>query len=392
METRWVGIGYRPFGSGVGEEKVAAAAVTDALRGPDPAALIVFACGTARPDAVLAGVADAAPGTPVVGVSSEALVTSERSADGGVLVTALGGPGFTVRTGAGSAAHGAQRAAGAAAAGCADWPDAGDDPAARLLVLLTDGLLPGQEEILAGAYGVVGASMPIIGGSASPDPVAGRPYQLHGRDVLTEGAVGIAIASDGPLGVGVAHGWRKVGEPMIVTRSANGDVLTLDDRPALTAYLDRLGAPAAAYRDEAAFEQFAMTRPIGIRRRNGAEVRSVNNPAGVRGRWLRSSGEIPEGGLVWMMEGDEASVLASASDACRDAVDAVGGTPLGLLTFNCSSRRHMLQWEGSQLELARMVKEAAGAPVAGTYTWGEIARTRGINGYHNQTLAVLAVG
>jgi len=26
------------------------------------------------------------------------------------------------------------------------------------------------------------------------------------------------------------------------------------------------------------------------------------------------------------------------------------------------------------------------------YTWGEIARTKGINGFHNQTLVVLAVG
>jgi hypothetical protein len=34
---------------------------------------------------------------------------------------------------------------------------------------------------------------------------------------------------------------------------------------------------------------------------------------------------------------------------------------------------------------------AGGAPVAGFYTYGEIARTRGISGFHNQTLVVLAV-
>ena len=36
--------------------------------------------------------------------------------------------------------------------------------------------------------------------------------------------------------------------------------------------------------------------------------------------------------------------------------------------------------------------QAGGTPLAGFYTWGEIARTRGINGFHNQTLVVLAVG
>lgn len=33
-----------------------------------------------------------------------------------------------------------------------------------------------------------------------------------------------------------------------------------------------------------------------------------------------------------------------------------------------------------------------GAPVAGFYTYGEIARTSGTSGFHNQTLVVLAVG
>jgi hypothetical protein len=43
-------------------------------------------------------------------------------------------------------------------------------------------------------------------------------------------------------------------------------------------------------------------------------------------------------------------------------------------------------------EVARMVDQADGTPLAGLYTWGEIARLRGINGFHNQTLVVLAVG
>ena len=36
-------------------------------------------------------------------------------------------------------------------------------------------------------------------------------------------------------------------------------------------------------------------------------------------------------------------------------------------------------------------RACGGAPVAGFYTYGEIARTRGISGFHNQTLVVLAV-
>jgi hypothetical protein len=39
-----------------------------------------------------------------------------------------------------------------------------------------------------------------------------------------------------------------------------------------------------------------------------------------------------------------------------------------------------------------MLDWSGGAPVAGFYTWGEFARVRGLNGYHNQTLVVLTVG
>jgi len=62
------------------------------------------------------------------------------------------------------------------------------------------------------------------------------------------------------------------------------------------------------------------------------------------------------------------------------------------LAFDCVSRSYMLGAEGARREVDRMLERSAGAPVAGVYTWGEILRTRGTNGYHNQTLAVLAVG
>jgi hypothetical protein len=35
---------------------------------------------------------------------------------------------------------------------------------------------------------------------------------------------------------------------------------------------------------------------------------------------------------------------------------------------------------------------APGAPLAGFYTYGEIARVRGARGFHNQTLVVLSIG
>jgi hypothetical protein len=357
----------------------------------EPRLLMVFCSALHDPAAVLAGIRSVSGDTPLIGCSATAVIGPEGpSRDRGVVVVALGGPGFSVATAAGRGAASGQRDVGAAVAGCVARVE---DRPHQVLVLLTDGLCPGQEEILAGAYSVVGASVPLVGGSASPATGERKTFHLYGDEVLTDAAVGAAIASDAPFGVGLRHGWRKVGEPMIVTKSANGEVYTLDDQPAMAAYLQRLGGPPEAYADPAAFQLFAQTRPIGIRRRSGEEVRNVSSTARLREGWLRSTGEVPEGGLIWPMEGDQESVLQAAGDACHDAIEALDGhPPLGLVAFDCESRGRLLGPEGKQHEVSRMAEQANGYPLAGLYTWGEIARTRGINGFHNQTLVVLAVG
>ena len=51
----------------------------------------------------------------------------------------------------------------------------------------------------------------------------------------------------------------------------------------------------------------------------------------------------------------------------------------------------MLGDAGIKREIDCIATHAEG-PVAGFYTYGEIARTHGQSGFHNQTLVVLAVG
>jgi hypothetical protein len=93
------------------------------------------------------------------------------------------------------------------------------------------------------------------------------------------------------------------------------------------------------------------------------------------------------------MEGDDASVLEATDGACADAVAPLNGhEPLGLIAFDCIARRGVLGDEGIGREVERVAASARGAPVAGFYTYGEIARTHGVTGFHNQTLVVLAVG
>ena len=93
-----------------------------------------------------------------------------------------------------------------------------------------------------------------------------------------------------------------------------------------------------------------------------------------------------------MMEGDDDSVLEATDVACRDALASLEGRPpIGLLAFDCIARRGVLGDDGIRSEIDRIAHHAGSAPVAGFYTYGEIARTRGVTGFHNQTLVVLAL-
>lgn len=364
------------------------AAAAQALAGADPKLVIVFSAITHDPAEVLAAAREAAPGVPVIGCSTHGEIAPGGPADGTVTVAAIGGPGFTVSTAVSRRVSGRQREAGIEVARCVDGVDAPH----KVLMVLTDGLIRDQESIVRGCYLALGAGVPLFGGAAADGWRMDAVYLMADGEVLGDAVVGATIGSEAPLSVAVRHGWRKVGEPMMVTSAANGRVYTLDDRPALDVYLDRLGAPPEAYTDAAAFTEFALPRPLGVQRRSGVEARNLSTEVDIAGRSIGGGMALDHGGLTWAMTGDQESILAATDAACQDALDGLGGLgPVGLFTFSCAALRAVLNDEGIQREGEHLAKWAGEVPYAGFYTYGEIARTHGIDGFHNQTLAVLAL-
>lgn len=368
-----------------------AAAASQAIAGRADARLLVVFCSASYDlDGLIKGIGSEAEGVPLVGCSTAGEIATAGPADASVVVTALGGPGFSVVTGASEdASKDLRSAATRAVSACLNGLDR---RAHSVVLLLTDGLGGDQMEIIRGAYEVVGAEMPLVGGCAGDDLKMDVTYQLFGDLVLRDAVVAAAISSDAPIGIGVQHGWRPVGDPMLVTASSGNQVDSLDDQPALDVYLRRLNAPAEAWEDADAFTRFALTHPLGLTRRSGAEVRFVAE-ADFENRSLVCIANLPQGGLAWIMEGDDDSVLEATNGACSDALAALDGQPpIGLLAFDCIARRGVLGSAGIKEEIDRIAMFARGAPVAGFYTYGEIARTTGRQGFHNQTLVVMALG
>jgi hypothetical protein len=384
---RWMGVGRSADADGM---SAGAAAARQALSRTGAKLLIVFCSDAFEPEAVLAGIDSVAPGTPLVGCSTAGEITAGSAGDGSVVVLAIGGPGFDVATAAGRHASAGLRFAGANAAECLGQVG---EHGHRVLLLLTDGRAGDQNEVIRGVHEVAGSGVPLAGGCAGDGVRMSGTFQLLDGEVLRDAVVAAAIRSDGPLGLGWSHGWRPVGEPVLVTRSEGNRVVEIGDEPALDRYLDHFGAPAEVRDDAEAFTKWARVHPLGLARRRTGEqpVRCVSE-ADFAERSLVCTAEVPQGGLAWFMHGDAGSVLASTRFACDQAIGRLDGAePLGLIAFNCIGRRGILGDDVIDDE-AELIAEAAGAPIAGLYTYGEIARTRGVNAVHSQTLAVLALG
>jgi len=384
--ARWMAVGSA---HGL-ETRAGARAVEDALVRDDAKLLIVFCSQSHDLPALLAEIRRPAPGVPLIGCTTAGEIATAGPSEASVVVTALGGDGFAVETAAATEASRDLRMAGSRIARC--LPVREDLPH-KVLMLLSDGLAGDQQEIVRGAYSVLGATVPLVGGCAGDDLRMICTHQLYSDQVLTDSVVAAGLASDAPFGIGVRHGWRRVGDPMLVTASAANRVFTLDDRPALDAYLKQLGVDEPAGSDQEWLARLALTHPLGLSRPSGEDqVRFISGGDFVE-RSLSCIAEIPQGALVWIMEGDATSVLEATDAACADSLAALNGkAPLGVIAFDCIARRGVLGDDGIRTEIDRLAAVTSGAPVAGFYTYGEIARTRGLRGFHNQTLVVLSVG
>jgi hypothetical protein len=336
---------------------------------------------------LLAGVTEMAGDIPTIGCSTAGEIGPGPALGRGVVAICLGGD-FTITTARASGLQTQPRQVGESVA-----TQLLPMPATRYRValMLTDALAGDQQEMIRGAYGVLGATIPIVGGGAGDNLRMVTSRQFYNGQVFQDTVVAAAIYTDGPIGLSIRHGWQGHGDAMVVTNSRGNDLLTLDDRPALEVYLDRHMAPITVTEDPVAFADFARVRPIAVARRGDVAIRHVLG-ADPETQSLICAGGVPKGAAAWLATGDAESTLAATDEACADAIRQLLEVPLlALVVFDCAGRRAVLDDAGVQTEHGFMRRWAGTAPLAGFYTYGEIARTRGVNAFHNQTVVALAL-
>jgi hypothetical protein len=378
-------------GSGVDSRLAAETAVDEAFRpleGREPDLVLVYASVRYDLPAVLKTVSAAAGSAVIAGATTSGQFEGGRLIEpgDGIAVLALAGGGYRFGVGHATGVQSdATRAGRALARAALDAAGPVRSPHEAVLVF-SDGLAGDQQELLNGIHKVTGFQIPVVGGAAADDRRLAETFVFAGDRVLSDAAVAVWIGSERPLRVAGGHGWRPTSLPLMLSGVDGQIVQELGGRPAREVFWENfrpLGGDAKLYKKAGGYHSehaFGLIQPDGSLLIRGAFIDSDGN--------LRTFSPMPPYSAVQVVS-CEPDDLMQVGEQVVDSV--VGGDDASVvLVFDCVARLDILGDRGPE-EVRRLQEAAGGARTFGYYTYGEFARTTGVAGYHNATIAALAL-
>src|SRR5437763_3294284 len=169
-----------------------------ALAGARPSVVLTFP--TPAPDlADDVALAQTLTAAPLVGMTGNAALAVDGAHEGGCSALALAAPlqaAVRVEHDVAADQRGAGRRASAGALQALD-----SQVGSRVLLLFVDTRSGDQADTIAGAYEAAGPAVPLAGGAAG----GSDPHQIAEGKTHTDSIVAVALASPGPIGLGIAH-------------------------------------------------------------------------------------------------------------------------------------------------------------------------------------------
>lgn len=256
------------------------------------------------------------------------------------------------------------------------------------VLLFSDGLGVEQQELVVGIHQVTGSAVPVVGGAAGDDRRLTETFVLHDDSVATDAAAAVWIGSDRRVPVAVEHGWHAISLPMLVTKVDGQVVHEIAGRPARDVFEEYFRNGYVLAGDPLRNSGYYSTHAFGLIEPDGSYlVRSVF--LGEDGQ-VRTMVPMPVYSAIQIVACDEDDLLQVSERVAERAIDGREGDLSVLLVFSCVARLDVLAGRGA--EEAKRLQAAAGTiPIFGIYTYGEFVRTTSVAGYHNATVAALAL-
>jgi hypothetical protein len=261
---------------------------------------------------------------------------------------------------------------------------------------------PGDEEaVLAGIEDIVGADVPIIGGSAADNTLAGDWYVLDGLSHAQAGVVVSVLFPSRPVSFAYQNGYAPTAQTGIITKAGARRVHEIDNRPAMERYADWTGgdithtpgatAPRAILSDSTMW-------PLGREIDGLGEVPFylLAHPAVAHGDGsMDLFATVAAGEKITLMHGTKQSLIERAGRVAalaRKNSDTGPARPAGALMIYCGGC--MLHVQSDLGQVVQGVTAALdGAPFLGAFTFGEQGTLiRGGNRHGNLMISCIVFG
>jgi len=272
------------------------------------------------------------------------------------------------------------------------------------------------EELVAAVRKGAGARAQLAGGLTGDELTMDRPRvwarnaESKRYELVRDQAVLTGIFTKKHVGIAARHGWRAVGPIRTVTRAEGAILYEIDNRPALTVWLEDAKKAGATLPETSDAREIALYLAnhyeIGIDSNGAASVKtngkakpdregveliarapySITTDGGVQ-----MSGSIAEGSRIRVVHASRKDLLRASANAAADAVMRTGSAIAGALVLACSGRLAALG-DDFPNEPA-LIRERLAAPIGGACVFGEIAKTeRDADAFFNTTAVVVAFG
>jgi hypothetical protein len=337
------------------------------------------------------------PDVSILGCTTQGIMTRGAVREGGFAVGAMGLGGSALRSASAVAREialdGREKGARMAEEMVSTL---GEQP--KLVVLLYDPLCGADvHELLAGLRAHV--NCPIVGGGAShPWGPMVKTYQYFDDEVLSHGAVAVALTGPFVPELGVCHGTSPTGLVMTLTRADGNRLLEIDGRPALDVWREATGCVEG----ETIEQDHVAAWAIGVER-------SARTPSGVdqslymiraafgfdqTEKTVTVQAAIPQETKIMFHHRTTSAVMEGTKVMAQDlALRLRDKKPWAVLGFECGARTSPFLGDKATVDenLALQGAVAPDAPWLGLLAWGEIAPVGGEPAFHNYTYPLVVL-
>ena len=257
----------------------------------------------------------------------------------------------------------------------------------KLCIPLPDGLTSNGSKVVSALTEVLNSPAAIVGGTTGEDFMFEVTHQFYHDQVLTDALPILLFAGDLQFSFGVSSGCGTLGSKGLVTKATENVILEINHQSARLFYDD--------YFNDEVIEPSDSSLAVFEPGEANFYVRFLQERSDPQKTYLKFMGDVPEGATVQIMESSRSDLLDGAKTSIYQAIDAYPGThPSALLCFSCAGRRVFLGREVAQEYDVLQSLLNSKIPVAGFYTYGEIAplEQSGKSHFHNFTMVSLLLG